>query len=177
MIYRSLGVASEPSQECLPHFRESPNGESPGCSQESLSLFARVTWCPSCTVLSGHLSLVGCDCWDGRPFLCLYLHGDVTETKRDAFLPVGDSQYPPSTAYRLRMGSGMSWEPLSDSPLGYILRNWKFLTLQKAWPQYKLHPNPQKQPLNGTLAFVKSRERTQNFLRFTPLWPSVRIQI
>ena len=28
-------------------------------------------------------------------------------------------------------------EPLSDSPLGYILRNWKMLTLQKAWPQYK----------------------------------------
>ena len=70
----------------------------------------------------------------------------------------------------------MSWEPLSDSPLGYILRNWKILTLQKAWPQYKLH-HPPKWPLNGTLAFAKSRERTQNFLTFTPLWPSVRIQI
>ena len=35
-------------------------------------------------------------------------------------------------------GSGTSWKPLSDLPLGYILRKWKFLTLQKAWPQYKL---------------------------------------
>lgn len=40
------------------------------------------------------------------------------------------------------MGSGMSWEPLSDSPLGYVLRNWKILTLQKAWPQYKLGGPP-----------------------------------
>ena len=34
-----------------------------------------------------------------------------------------------------------------------------------------------KWPLNGTLAFPKSKEKTQNFLTFTPLWPSVRIQI
>ena len=67
----------------------------------------------------------------------------------------------------------MSWEPLSDSPLGYILRNWKILTLQKAWPQYKLGTH-KKWPLNGTLAFAKSRERTQNFLAFSPSWPSVR---
>ena len=40
------------------------------------------------------------------------------------------------------MGSGMSWESLSDSPLGYVLRNWKILTLQKAWPQYKLGDPP-----------------------------------
>ena len=69
----------------------------------------------------------------------------------------------------------MSWEPLSDSPLGYILRNWNILTLQKAWPQYKLG-DPKKWPLNGTLAFAKSRERTQNFLMFSPSWPSVRIR-
>ena len=31
-------VASEPSQECLPRFRESPNGESPGCSR-GISVF------------------------------------------------------------------------------------------------------------------------------------------
>ena len=54
----SLDVASEPCQECLPHFRESPNSESPGCSQESLSFSARVTWCLNCTVLRGHLSLL-----------------------------------------------------------------------------------------------------------------------
>ena len=70
--------------------------------------------------------------------MCHWLHRDVPETKRDAFLPVGDSQYPHSMAYRLRMGSGMSQETLSDSLLGYILRNWNILTLQKAWPQYKL---------------------------------------
>ena len=56
------------------------------------------------------------------------------------------------------MGSGTSREPLLDSPLGYILRNWKILTLQKAWSQYKLgNPPPKK-------AFAKSGEKTQNFL-------------
>ena len=64
--------------------------------------------------------------------------------KRDAFLSATDSQYPHSMAGRLRVGSSTSWEPLSDSPLGYILRNWKILTLQKAWPQYKLGDPPQK---------------------------------
>ena len=49
--------------------------------------------------------------------------------QRDTFLSAGDSQYPHSVAGRLRVGSGMSWEPLSDSPLGYILRNGKILTL------------------------------------------------
>ena len=38
---------------------------------------------------------------------------------------------------RLRVGFGMSW-PFSDSLLGYSLRNCKILTLQKAWPKYKL---------------------------------------
>ena len=45
---------------------------------------------------------------------------------------------PPLYGGRLRLGSGTSWELLSDSPRGYILRNWKILTLQKAWPQCKL---------------------------------------
>ena len=58
--------------------------------------------------------------------------------KRDAFLSVSDSQYPHSMAGRLKVGSGTSQDPLSDSSLGYILRKWKILTLQKAWPQYKL---------------------------------------
>ena len=53
-------------------------------------------------------------------------------------MPVGDSQYPHSMACKLRMGSNMTQEPLSDSSLGHILRNWKILTLQKAWPQCKL---------------------------------------
>ena len=98
--------------------------------------------------------------------------------KRDAFLSTGDSQYPHSMAYRQSMGSGTSSKPLSDSPLGYILRNWKILNLQKAWPQYKLGDTaPPKWPLNGTLAFAKSRERTQNFHTFSPSWPSVRIQV
>ena len=59
-------------------------------------------------------------------------------------MPVSVSQYPHSTAYRLSMGSGTSWEPLSNSPLGYILRNWKNLTLQKAWPQRKLGDQKKK---------------------------------
>ena len=40
-------------------------------------------------------------------------------------------------ADRLRVSSGTSREPLSDSPLGYILRN-EILALQKAWPKYEL---------------------------------------
>ena len=57
LIYRSLGVASEPSQEFLPCFRESPNGESPSCSWEFLSFSDQVTWCLSYKVLRGHFSL------------------------------------------------------------------------------------------------------------------------
>ena len=45
--------------------------------------------------------------------------------KRVAFLSAGDSPYPHSMACRLRVRSGTSREPLSDSLLGYILRNWK----------------------------------------------------
>ena len=50
----------------------------------------------------------------------------------------------------------MSWEPLSELTPCYILRNWKILNLQKAWPQYKLGDTPPKWPLNGTLAFAKA---------------------
>ncbi|TEA10263.1 hypothetical protein DBR06_SOUSAS3710035, partial [Sousa chinensis] len=62
------------------------------------------------------------------------------------------------------MGSGTSWEPPSDSPLGCILRNWKNLTLKNlkkkrliffcntAWPQCKLGDREQW-PLNGTLNY------------------------
>ena len=143
LIYRSLGVASEPSQECLPCFRESPNSESPCCSWEALSFSARVTCCLSCTVLRGHLSLS--DVTVGKVSHFYAISGTERSLgQRDAFLSAGDSHYPHSTAGRLRVGSSMSWEPLSDSPLGYILRNWRILTLQKAWPQYK-----QGDPKNG----------------------------
>ena len=50
------------------------------------------------------------------------------------------------------------------------------MTLQKACPNTNWG-TPQKWPLNGTLAFAKSRERTQNFHTFSPSWPSVRIQV
>ena len=63
--------------------------------------------------------------------------------KRDAFLLAGDSVLA-SMICRLRVSSGTSWEPFSDSLLGYIFRNWKNLTLQKAWSQYKLGNPPQK---------------------------------
>lgn len=50
---------------------------------------------------------------------------DILPQSQGSLLPVGDSQYPHSTAYKLRMGSGTSWAPSSDAPLGCILRNWK----------------------------------------------------
>ena len=64
--------------------------------------------------------------------------------KRDTFLSASDSQYPHSMADRLRVGSSTSQEPLPDSLLGYILINWKILTLQKACPQYKLQDSKKK---------------------------------
>ena len=44
------------------------------------------------------------------------------------------------------------------------------------WPCKRPGPNTnwgtcKKWPLNGMLAFAKSRERTQNFLMFSPSWP------
>ena len=136
LIYRSLGVASEPSQECLPGFRESPNGESPGCCRESLSLSARVTWWLSCKVLSGHLSL-----WDSTVGSLGHSVPSVARRdhwgKRHAFLSASASQYSHSMVGRRRVVSVISQEALSYSSLGYIVRNWKILTLQKAWLQYK----------------------------------------
>ena len=91
--------------------------------------------CLSHTVLRGQLSLSDVTIGTVDHF-CAISHTDHGD-KRDAFLSASDSQYPHSMAGRLRVGSGTSQEPFSDSPLGYILRNWKMLTLQKAWPQYK----------------------------------------
>ena len=125
---QSLGVASEPSQECLSCFRESPNSESPWCSDQSLSFSVQVTCCLSCMVFRGHLSLS--DMTVGKVSHFYAISGTERSLgQRDTFLSAGDFQYPHSVAGRLRVGSGMSLEPLSDSPLGYILRNGKILTL------------------------------------------------
>ena len=48
-------------------------------------------------------------------------HGEITGTK--VCLSVVVPKYLQSMACRLRMGSGISQEPLSDIPLGNILRN------------------------------------------------------
>lgn len=98
----------------------------------NLSLFsffpARVAWCLSRT-LRGHLSRSDAIVGTVGPFCALVTWRDHRE-KGDASLSAGDSQYPLSTAYRLRMGSAMSREPPSDSPVGCILRNGKNLTLK-----------------------------------------------
>lgn len=104
---------------------------------ESLSFSARITWCLRHTVLRGPLSLSDMAVGTVGHF-CVIMSTEGSLGQRDTFLSAGDSQHPHSTAGRLRVGSGTSREPVSDSPLGYILRNWKILTLQKAWPQYKL---------------------------------------
>ena len=86
LIYRSLGVASEPSQACLPRFRESRISESPGCSRESLSFFARVTWWLHCRALTGLVSLL--DVTVGPPgpaILCCQSHGEATGGKGTPF--------------------------------------------------------------------------------------------
>ena len=75
-------------------------------------------------VLRGHLSRSGATVGSVGHFRALVTRGDHWD-KRDAFLSAGDSPYPHSMADRLRVSSGTSWEPLSESPLGYILRNWK----------------------------------------------------
>ena len=99
--------SSEPSQECLSHFRELLKGESPSFSWESLSFSARVIWCISCIVLKGHLSLLDATVGMVGHFVPLITRRDHWDN-RVAFLLVCDSQYPHSTACRLRMNSGMS---------------------------------------------------------------------
>ena len=117
-------------------FRESPNGESPGCCRESLSLSAHVTWWLSCRVLSGHLSL-----WDSTVGSLGHSVPSVARRdhwgKRHAFLSASASQYSHSMVGRRRVVSVISQEALSYSSLGYIVRNWKILILQKAWLQCK----------------------------------------
>ena len=57
------------------------------------SVSARVTRCPSCTVLRGHLSLSGATVGSVGHFCVLVTRGDHWD-KRDTFLSAGDSQYP-----------------------------------------------------------------------------------
>ena len=57
----------------------------------------------------------------------------------------------------------MFQEPLSDSPLGYILRNWKILTLQKAWAQYKLGDQKKKKASEWYIQFSSVAQSTQIF--------------
>ena len=77
LIYRRLGVASEPSQEWLPRFKELPVSHLIAPRNLCLSLrrsqvlffSAQVTWYLSRMVLRGHLSLSDAT-WDGWPLLC-----------------------------------------------------------------------------------------------------------
>ena len=113
--------------------------------------------------LRGHLSRSDATVGTVGPFCALVARRDHWD-KGDAFLSAGDSQYPLSTAHRLRTGSGTSREPPSDSPLGSILRNWKKFdpkNLKKkrltffcntAWSQYQVGDREQW-PLNGTLNY------------------------
>ena len=65
---------------------------------------------------------------------------DILPQSQGCLLPVGDSQYPHSMAYRLRMGSGTSWAPPSDTPLGCILRNWKMFDSDNLRKNFVAHP-------------------------------------
>ena len=113
-------------------FRVSGNHQMvpPGCSWEALSFSARVTWCLSRMVLRAHFSLS--DVTVGTVgHLCAVSRMESSPGQKGPFLSAGDSQYP----ILWQVGcvcSGASWEPLSDSPLGHILRNWNIFTLQKA---------------------------------------------
>lgn len=74
-------------------------------------------------MLRAYLS-VGHDCWDGWPFVplatqCVVAHRVFIGTIGTPSV-AGEFSVPP-----LRMGSGTSREPPSDSPLGCILRTWK----------------------------------------------------
>ena len=127
----------------------------------NLSFSARVTWWLTCMVLSGLLLTVGCDCWDTPPFCALVARIDHWE-KRDAFLSASDSQYSHSIVGRLRVGSVTSQEALSYSDFRYIVRNWKILTLQKAWLQYKWG-TPPKMASEWNTRFCQKKGKDSEF--------------
>ena len=66
---------------------------SPALVKRMESVSVRVTQCPSCTVLRGHLSLLGATVGSVGHFRALVTRGDHWD-KRDTFLSAGDSQYP-----------------------------------------------------------------------------------
>lgn len=113
----------EPSQ-FLPCFRESSNSESPGCSWESLSFSAQVTWCLSCPVLRGHLLLLD-ETVGMVSHFCAVSCTERSLGQKEAFLSAGDSQRPHYMADRLG-GSSTSQEPLSDSPLATFSETGRF---------------------------------------------------
>ena len=80
---------------------------------------------------------------------------------------------PPFYAQRLRTGSR---EPLSDSPLGYILRNWK-----RFWPCRRPGPNtnwgtPQKKASKWHGGFCQRQGKESEFPYIQAFTASVRIQ-
>ena len=176
LIYRSLGVASEPSQERLPCFRESQNGESPGCSQESLSFSAQVTWCLSCMVLRGHISLLDATVGTVAHFCAISSTEMSLRQKEMAFC----QSVTLSTPILWHIGKG--WALIYLRRLSQTHSLATFSETRKFWPCQRPGPSTnwgtQKTwPLNGTLAFAKSRARTQNFFTSCPSWPSVRIRV
>ena len=57
----------------------------------------------------------------------------------------------------------MSWEPLSELTPCYILRNWKILNLQKAWPQYKLGGHPPQMASEWHTSFCQKQGKDSEF--------------
>ena len=128
--------------------------------------------CPRSTVLRGHLSLSGAAVGLGGHFHAL-LTGEVTGTKGMPF----SQPVTLSTPFYGRQAESELWyvpgASLRLTPWIHSQKLEKILTLQKAWPQYKLGDTPKKRrPLNGTLAFAKSREETQHFFTFSSSWLS-----
>ena len=101
------------------------------------------------------------DCWGSWPF-CAISHTEITGTKGTTFCqPVTLST--PFSAIGW-VGSGTSQKPLSGSFLGYSLRKWKILTLQKAWPIYKLgNPPPKKMASEWHSSFCQKQREDSKF--------------
>ena len=153
LIYRSLGVACEPSQECLPRFREPPNGATRLLPGSSVFL-CPVTWCLSRMVLRGHLSLS--DVTVGTVgHLCAVSRTESSRGKRDPFCqPVTlSTPFCGRQAVRVLVPPGS----LSQThPLDTFSETGAFSHCKR--PSPNTNWGTPKWPLNGTLAFAKSRE-------------------
>ena len=134
LTYRSLGVASEPSQECVSRFRASPSSESPGGSWESISLSfvslpeshgSLVAWFVPQSHAQGSLLTVGCDCWGSRPILWLSRNERSLGQRERLSVSRGLSGPP---FYGIQAKNGFWY--VSGASLGCILRNWENLTLK-----------------------------------------------